>query len=348
MTRSPRTGPPSASSPVVVLLTLSPPDGTTRYVDQVVSDTPEWLTYRYFSWRHALLGRHDVLHVHWPELTIRARRPAKAWLRRRALDLYLLRARATGIAVVRTVHNERPHEPGGRGETRSLRRLDSATTLAIVLTPSTRVPAGVPSVHIPHGHYRDRFSPGPVTTVPGRLLFFGLIRRYKGVDHLVDVFRSVPDPSLELRIVGRPSAALRPAVEEWIAGADRVTARLDFVPDDDLIDEIGRADVVVLPYQDLLNSGAVLVALSLGRPVLIPDGPPARDLAAEVGDGWVRTYRGPLTAQDLIDAVTDARRTSPRPPPRFAGRSWPEVAERTRAAYLEAIGLARAETNGRR
>lgn len=320
--------------PTTVLLSLSPPDGTTRYVDQLVSSTPE-TEFLFFRWRTALFGRYDVLHVHWPELMIRAGRPRKAWLRRRALDLLLLRARAAGTPVVRTVHNERPHEIGSAAETRSLARFDRATTVAIVLNRAGTLRTDIRTVHIPHGHYRDHLRPSPLTSAArGRVLYFGLIRPYKGVEELVTVFSDVRGDDVELRIVGRPQAALRESMERAVSSSDRVSGRLEFVSDTDLADEVAASSLVVLPYRDMHNSGAVLVALSLNRPVLIPDTPTTAELADEVGHEWIRRYTGPLTADILRDAIAWSSVTRPSPP-RLEGRDRAAIGEAHARVYAE-------------
>src|SRR5699024_8234211 len=83
----------------------------------------------------------------------------------------------------------------------------------------------------------------------------------------------------------------------------RITRRFGFLPDADLVDVITRAQLVVLPYRELHSSGAVLVALSLARPVLVPDGPTTRALRDEVGAGWVHLFSGELDTDDLCAAL---------------------------------------------
>ncbi len=70
---------------------------------------------------------------------------------------------------------------------------------------------------------------------------------------------------------------------------------------------------MVLPYREMHNSGAALTALSLNRPVLVPDNEVNRELAEEVGPGWVFRYDGELTGRHLLDALAAHRA---RPPAR--------------------------------
>jgi beta-1,4-mannosyltransferase len=332
---------PGDARPVTVLLSLSPPNGTTRYVDQVVEGAPPEVTFLFFSWRRALLGGYDVFHVHWPEFLIRDPRPAKAFLKRRALDALLLLQRMRRVGIVRTLHNLNPHEAGHGAETRALEKFDRRTNLFIRLNPTTPRPGRAETVTILHGHYRDRFEALPhPEAIPGRVLHFGLIRPYKGVETLLDVFRSTDRPDLELRLVGRPSGGLREVIEREQERDPRVSSTLRFVPDEEMVDEVCRAELVVLPYREMHNSGAILVALSLGRPVLVPNAPPNAALAEEVGPGWVHLYTGELTPAVFERTLNSVRARGPAPAPSLSGREWGTLGLQTYDVYLRAAELA--------
>ena len=339
---------PRARRPLTVLQSLSPPDGTTRYVDQVVGGAPDDVAMRFFSWRSALLGRYDVFHVHWPELMIRARNPAKAALRRLALRALLVKLALSRVPIVRTVHNVAPHEAGPRAEERMLSRLDRATTAFIRLNPTTEVDTSASVTTVLHGHYRDRFAgmkrPDPH---PGRVLYFGLIRPYKGVETLLDVFGALDRRDLSLRVVGRPSGGLRPVIESAERGDDRISARLEFVSDADLVAEVGGATLVVLPYNEMHNSGAVLVALSSDRPVLVPRTSSNVALADEVGAAWVQLYDGELTGAVLEDAIAAAPDARYDARPRLEGRDWSTIGEQAAEVYADAVARVRSQ-GGRR
>lgn len=325
---------------ITVLQSLSPPDGTTRYVNQVVEGAPDTVTMRFFSWRAALFGRYDVFHVHWPELLIRAPRPLKARLRRGALYALLLRTRLQRIPIVRTIHNLTPHEAGANAETRALHALDARTALVIRLNPTTPVEPESRAVTILHGHYRDRFNDMPrPESAPGRILYFGLIRPYKGVDLLLQVFRSLPDPDLMLRIVGRPSNGLGDMIAEAAAQDTRISSVLRFVSDEELVVEVGGAELVVLPYREMHNSGVLLVALSLDRPVLVPTTPANEALAHEVGPDWIYRYEGELTSEILRTTLERMRAAGPHPRPRLAGRDWKTLGQQSYRTYLRALQL---------
>lgn len=345
-----RTAPPGAGTTpprprLTVLQSFPGPRPTTNpYLVELVTALPPDVRTLTFSWRTALTARYDVLHLHWPEKLLRGRDPLRTAARYAATLALLARLTLTRTAVVRTLHNVRPHEPGGRLEALVLRALDRRTSLAIRLVPTTPLPdaapAGTPLVTIPHAHYRGWYARHPrPATVPGRVLFFGLVRPYKGVEDLLAAFRELPGDDVSLRVVGSPeSDELARTVRDLAAGDDRIGLRLEYVDEATLATEAGEAQLVVLPYRELHSSGAALLALSLDRPVLVPAGATATDLAHEVGARWVHTFDRRVTADDLRDALaatTPGADDADRPD--LSARDWEHVAPAHVTAYATAV-----------
>ncbi len=344
---------------LVVLHSLRRPRAATGYVDLVLEAAPVSAVLRWFSWRRALVGRYDVLHVHWPELLVRD--SARPWLqavKRRLLALLLLRVRLTRTPLVWTAHNLAPHEDGPAAEQRSLEHLTRQVDVIVRLdTAEEDVMAGlataddVETFTIPHGHYRELYAPhGARASEPGRLLHFGIIRAYKGVPALIEAFTDLAGPArtagaaapdVHLSVVGHPHPGQGEVVERAAAADPRITATLAYVDDDVLVDEIRRAQLVVLPYLGgMHNSGALLAALSLDRPVLVPRSPTNSALADEVGPGWVLQYDGDISAAVLAQALS----ASARPPeqrPHLDARGAPAQRARYREAYDRALVIAR-------
>lgn len=337
-----------ADRPLRVLQSFPEPRPTTNpylvMLQRALDDLPdvEVLT---FSWRRALTAGYDVVHVHWPEILLAGRDPARSLARRLLFLLFLLRLSLTATPVVRTLHNLRPHSGTSRLEALLLRRLDRRTTAVIILNQDTPVPADVPSVTVLHGHYRDWFGrfqrPRPE---PFRAAFVGLVRPYKNIPALVTAFRAVLDraPQARLEVAGAPaSEELAARLREAAGGVPQVELSLRFVPDDRLVEIVGRAEVVVLPYREMHNSGAVLLALSLDRPVLVPDNEITARLAEEVGPEWVLRYRGELTGERVLAAFEEARRIPPGARPDLGRREWNQAGLDHRDAYRRARAAAR-------
>lgn len=299
----------------------------------------------YFRWSTSLVEGFDVLHVHWPENSLRHARGVGRAVKSVLFAAFLARLRVQRKAVVRTVHNLRPHESGSRIEQWLLGRLDALTTLWIVLNETTPTPDPARTVLVPHGHYRDWYTPDPrITPVPGRLLTFGMIREYKGTDELVTAFQGTDAAGgLSLRIVGAPDGAATAERLRSLALADpRIALDLRFVAEQELADDISAAEAVVLPYRAMHNSGAALLALSLGRPVIVPSSPATELLVEEFGAQWVTTYTGALDAERLDELIARVRSGSREASgPDLSARDWPALGMLLAGTYERAAKLAR-------
>lgn len=282
------------------------------------------LTIKYFSWKTALLGRYEVFHVHWPEILLEGRTPLRTYARRLLFVLFMARLRYQRIAIVRTMHNLELPRDIDWVEVALLRALERRTTLWIRLNTATELPPDSPGSTILHGHYREWYSPYPRSNrVRGRLVFHGLVRHYKNVPALVRAMTEVGSAEASLRVVGQPSTTeLAAEICQASDGDARIGLRLEFVDEADLVSEVTAAELVVLPYQEMHNSAAVITALSLDRPVLVPDNEVNRRLASEVGDGWVHTYRGPISASAIERALSDVASAPPSGQPNLDQRDW--------------------------
>ncbi|RIJ55722.1 glycosyl transferase, partial [Clavibacter lycopersici] len=297
---------------------------------------------RTFSWPSALLRPYDVLHVHWPEILVSGHGPLKRLVRQALTLLLVARLAVTRTPLVRTLHNLELPDGISRRERAILRLMERRTTLWIHLNEDT--PQRRDRLHetIVHGHYRDWYARHPQPDpVHGRLGYFGLIRRYKGVDRLLRAFRGMPEDA-SLRAGGRPSSAeLASSLEDLAAGDDRIALDLRFLDDAEVVDIVRSAELVVLPYREMHNSGGALTTLSLDRPVLLPQNHVNQRLAEETGPGWVHQYAGELTAEAIQAALAAVRAMPASARPDLSRREWPEVGERHVAAYRRAAALAR-------
>jgi beta-1,4-mannosyltransferase len=313
---------------------------TNPYILQLLASMrDEGIDVRYFSWRTAFAARFDVFHVHWPELIVRApttsRRLAKTVLF--ATLIYYLRLRR--IPIVWTVHNANPHESGGWPLRRLLKHF-SRNVSTFILLNAAEVPSSIrgrrKDAHvILHGHYRDWFAEHPAPAkAKGRILCFGLLRPYKGAEALITAFTSTSSPEMSLHIVGKPvPPEYGDQLLESNTGDDRVRLLLSFLSDEELRREIGEAELVALPYREMYNSGSALLALSLDRPILVPDSPSNRALRAEIGARWVNIYDPPLTGEVLENALAEAGSISRAEEPDLSAREWTLIGLRHRVLF---------------
>lgn len=305
-----------------------------RQLEMHLSDQD--VSVRPWAWRTALLGRYDVLHVHWPEYIVTHRRPHIAAVNAVLSYLLLVRLQLVGTPVVWTVHNEQPHFTVNRGARRRLRWLNRLVVERIQLHDA---PPAENQTLILHGDYQDWYAQYPqYSPRSGRILFFGLIRAYKNVPALIAAFASLPGADLTLRVVGEPDDdSLRDELVRSAARDDRVHLILGFASEADLAAEISSASLVVLPYSHVFNSGAALLALSLGRPILVASSDSMQSLGHEVGDGWVLTYDGALAPDQLTSALAIAE-SRPDERPRLDDRSWTHGASLHKQVYRHALG----------
>jgi glycosyltransferase involved in cell wall biosynthesis len=130
---------------------------------------------------------------------------------------------------------------------------------------------------IPHGAFdyltrlpEERPLPPDLEGAEGPvILFFGLLRPYKGVDTLLQAFRQVE--GAELWIVGNPRMDVEPLRRLAAEAPGRVRFVTRFVEDAEIPAIFRRADVVALPYRDAEQSGVLYTGLAFGKPMVLSD-----------------------------------------------------------------------------
>ncbi|PPG39082.1 MULTISPECIES: glycosyltransferase [unclassified Rathayibacter] len=314
------------------------------YIELLVGSFPASVEPVAFTWRRALLGRYDVFHVHWPEYLFRAPRGPRRWLKSALAFGLIARLLASGTPVVVTMHNLRPHESGSAVETLLARWLDRLTDVRIYLNESDENDLDR-GVVVLHGAYPESASvPGP-REAGRRILFFGQIRPYKGLEELIAAFSALTDG--ELVIAG---AAAVPEYADEVrraVGADgRVHLRLGHIDDAELDELLAGADLVTLPYKYLYNSGAALLALGARKTILVPATGSTRALAAEVGSGWVELFDGPVSPAALEAGLKRARRHGERERPDLSKRERSLVGALHGAVYEALVAAGRGRGRG--
>jgi beta-1,4-mannosyltransferase len=337
----------SPSEPIRVLSAPGPGhDSTNQTVTMLVESLPASVEVRTFSWARAFLSRYDVLHVHWPEYVMRHKKRLNACGKRALFALLMARTTILGTPTVWTVHNARPHEEGPRAEQLLLRLWSRRATRRVYMyeaaLPSPREPR---DVCIPRGDYEPMYGAirdrGPsVPPAPGKLLLFGVLRPYKGIERLIDAVREADDEGLELLVAG--GVFHESYGRELLRANDErnVTVRIQVLTDEQLAEVIQQSAIVVLPYRDMYNSGAALLSLTLRRPILVPDSPTMRELRHEVGEHWVHLFEGELTTEHLRQAVRAAA-LAPARGPDLTRRDWARVGQAYAALYDSVVRTGR-------
>lgn len=132
---------------------------------------------------------------------------------------------------------------------------------------------------IQHGNYmffNDNLAGFPENTNQNKtVLFFGYIRKYKGLSYLIQAFAKVKEaiPEAILLIVGKPVEpfAMYQKEIESLNLQGNVETNLEYVPFEKVKEYFNRASVVVLPYLDISQSGIVQLTYGFGKPIIATD-----------------------------------------------------------------------------
>lgn len=115
---------------------------------------------------------------------------------------------------------------------------------------------------------RDQLGAEPDETI---VVYFGQIRDYKKVPTLIETFSAIDPDDARLVIAGNPyTDVIEADIRRRTAGRENITTTLKFIPNEDVQVYMRGADVVALPYEDIMTSGSVLLSMSFGRPVVTP------------------------------------------------------------------------------
>ena len=298
--------------------------------------------------RHQI-DRADIFHVHWIHTLYGG---SSKWMPILVILLLpqLLYLRIAETPVVWTVHNHTTHDTPYPRLDVLVRRIfarficggiivhcDSART-TIKETYGLRSDSRI-SV-IPHGNY-DPYprntgkDPGVEINVPDEgfcYLQFGSIKPYKGTLELVEAFSSIAESEDRLLIMGRRSnERYARELETAVHDDDRIKLEFGYVENKTFHSIAEIADAMVLPYRDILTSGAAHLALSFGMPVVAPRIGCLPETVPEKG-GVLYTSGG------LGDAMKAVKRLDPEQVADSATKamqqqSWDFIASETKKTY---------------
>jgi glycosyltransferase involved in cell wall biosynthesis len=261
--------------------------------------------------------------------------------------LFWFLARTRTAPVLAIVHNPADHDAGWRARgaaRRALSRCDGflCHTRHVADTLRRRFPGRPVAVHaLPPQPVApaDRAGARAALGVPAEavaVLYFGLIRRYKGVDVLLEALARLPASSPVVALLaGEPWGALERRLRRRVAQSDlagRVIARLEWVPEAEAAAWFAAADAAVLPYRSATGSAVAAQALAAGLPLV---GTAVGGIAEVVEDG----ANGILVPPEDPDALAAAlvRVADPTVRARLAAGARSTAARWSWASYAEAV-----------
>ncbi len=181
------------------------------------------------------------------------------------------------------------------------------------------------------------------------ILFFGAVRPYKGIEYLLSAFESLSrrDSLYKLILAGEPKKEsikylqqLQTSITTQKRG--RILSEFRYIRDDETEIYFKAADLLILPYTEIFQSGVLFLGYSFGLPVVASDVGSLRDDVIEGQTGYLCK---PADAEDLANTIekyfrSDLFSSLPRRRPEirdFASsrHSWKTVAEMTRNVYAD-------------
>jgi len=271
-------------------------------------------SYNPFSWKHAAVKinalKPDVyVYTHWHPFFCASQLSI----------IGKLRALHPGIRVAGLLHNVIPHE-GFPFQHRLSTALFKQTDIPFVLSSQTQseytglLPDSKP-VRLYHPVYeqdlpatsrstlRDRFGVQPDETA---LLFFGLIRPYKGLDVLLRALHGIDLHKNKIRLfIAGEFYTKRDPYDELLeaSGSERITLIDRFVRDDEAAELMTLCDAMVLPYRSASQSGILSNAINFGLPVIASNLPGLSDQVVHGKTGLLVEAGGVDSLRDALMAI---------------------------------------------
>lgn len=280
-----------------------------------------------FNWKNIIRNKYDIVHIHWPESNKLKKHFAIASLYSIAFILLLKISKARGAKLIWTIHNIQTHEKNFpllerihfKAFTNMVDGFIAMNKEAVeVAVKAYAVLKDKPHKIIPHGHYKE-FYKNEISPSKARQFFdfgeadkvflvLGNIRPYKGLEKLLHQFRQLNDKSYKLLIAGKVDKEMlhyKSTLERIKADDKRIIFRFEFVKDDDMQYFLNAADVVLLPYKSMLNSGVLLLALSFNKTIAMPVFDNLGSLQKKYHP-WIYTYKD-LAENDFVNAMEKSK-----------------------------------------
>lgn len=173
------------------------------------------------------------------------------------------------------------------------------------------------SPHPIYDHYGERMSKAEACELlkldadKDYMLFFGLVRAYKGLDLLLDAMGKMHDklPNLRLLIAGEfyeQEEGYREQIKN-LGLTEKVIIRNEFIPDADLRLYFSAADLIVQPYKTATQSGVTQVAFHFEKPMLVTNVGGLGEIVHDHKMGYAVQPNAESIAEAIIDYYENDR-----------------------------------------
>ncbi len=182
---------------------------------------------------------------------------------------------------------------------------DAVTKDLLALKPDAKYMMRQHPLYSHFGEKLDRRSAEQALGLaPGKknILFFGLIRKYKGLDILLEAFGGL-DESYQLIIAGEPYGSFEPyqKIIDSIPGKGRIHIFPKYIKDSEVKAYFSAADLTVLPYRSATQSGISSISYHFEVPMIVTDVGGLKSTIGESGTGIVAEKPEPSCIREEIE-----------------------------------------------
>lgn len=254
--------------------------------------TVEWGKHGRFALLYALRQKPDLIHLHWSAPFWLDSRPLRSRVSALRFLAELLWVKRQGVRVVWTLHNLHDHERTNPRLEHTVNRQICRLADQVLVHCAAVETAVLQTYRLPqtlrrnltvtgHGSFIGMYA-NTISRAEARrrlalpadalvYLFFGQIRPYKGIPTLIDAFRQLRLPQAHLLIAGQPvNNALAQALSKSRANHPHLHLHLSHIPAEDIQQFMNAADVLVLPFEDIVTSSTLILGMSFGKALVAP------------------------------------------------------------------------------
>ncbi len=228
---------------------------------------------------------------------------------------YITRKMKKHCKVISILDNVVPHEPHFfdtpltryflKGSTGSVTLCEAVSKDLLRISPEARYTVIPHPLYSHFGARKDRTeAEAGLGLKPGKrnILFFGLIRTYKGLDILLEAFGNLSD-EYQLIIAGEPYGSFDKYQEiiDRTPGKERIFMNLKYIKDSEVTDYFSAADVAVLPYRSATQSGISSVSYHFEVPMIVTDVGGLKEAIGDTGTGLVASECTPEAIETEIN-----------------------------------------------
>lgn len=235
---------------------------------------------------------------------------------------YITRKMKKHCKVVSILDNVVPHEPRFfdtpltkyflKGSSGSVTLCEAVSHDLLRIQPDARFTVIQHPLYSHFGQKKDRAEAERKLGLQGgmkNILFFGLIRPYKGLDILLEAFGLLPE-GYQLIIAGEPYGSFEKyqQIIDRLPNKEHISMNLKYIKDSEVTDYFSAADIAVLPYRSATQSGISSVSYHFEVPVIVTDVGGLKETIGDRGTGLVSPEGTPeAICKEILRYFSDTR-----------------------------------------